>query len=101
MQKVSIWREVAGLGLLLMNLSWLVPWFQAFTRVTTYSTEKVTLVIGVILLVAYIIGRAVTSLRLRTEVQVGLIGFLILVSILWSLYVVNPFSNTGDPAGSF
>jgi hypothetical protein len=101
LQKVNIWREVAGLGLLLMNLSWLVPWFQAFTRVTTYSTEKVTLVIGVILLVAYIIGKVVTSLRLRTEVQVGLIGFLILVSILWSLSVVNPSSNTGDPAGSF
>jgi len=101
LQKVNVWREVAGIGLLLMNLSWLVPWFQAFTRVTTYSTEQVTLVIGIILLVAYIVGRAVSSLRLRIEVQVGLIGLLILLSILWSLYVVMPVSQTDDPSDSF
>ena len=101
MQKVNVWREVAGLSLLLMNLSWLVPWFQAFTRVTTYSTEQVTLVIGIILLAAYIAGRAMTSLRLRIEIQVGVIGFLVLVSILWGLSVMVPISQTGDPSGSF
>jgi len=100
LQKVNVWREVAGLGLLLMNLSWLVPWFQAFTRVTTYPTEQVTLVIGIILLVAYIVGRAMTSLRLKIEVQVGLIGLLILMSILWSLSVVMPVTQTGVPSGS-
>ena len=73
MQKVNVWREVAALGLILMSLSWIIPWFQAFTRVTTYPTEQVALVIGVILLVAYAVGKATDSMRLKTEIQVGLI----------------------------
>jgi len=99
LSKVNAWREIAALGLVLMNLSWLIPWFQAFTRVTTYPTAQVTLVIGVILLVAYIAGRGTTSLRLKTEVQVALIGVLVLCSVLWSLSVFIPDGNA-DQAGS-
>ena len=94
MSKVNLWREIAALGLLLINLSWLVPWFQAFTRVTNYPTVQVTLVIGMILLVAYVLGRVMSALRLRIEIQVGLIAALILLSILWSLSIFLPASGT-------
>ncbi|MCJ7558903.1 MAG: DUF4129 domain-containing protein [Gammaproteobacteria bacterium] len=100
MQKVNIWREVAALGLILMSLSWIIPWFQAFTRVTTYPTEQVALVIGVILLVAYAVGKAADSMRLKTEIQVGLIGLLILLSLLWGLSKFMPDADVENVSGS-
>jgi hypothetical protein len=99
-KKINVWREVAALGLLFISLSWLVPWFQAFTRVTTYPTEQVILVIGVLLLAAYGAGRAVASLRLKTEIQVGLIAILILLSVLWSLSIFISSAETGELSGS-
>ena len=94
MQKTTLWREFAAIGLILMSLSWLVPWFQAFTRVTLYPTESVTLVIGFILLAAYVIWRILAYLRLKTEIQVGLIGLLANL-IGWIGWLASLVSSAG------
>lgn len=91
----NLWQELAALGLILMNLSWMVPWYQAVTRASsTVPVSQVFLVLGTIFLIVYISGRVMISFRLKMKLQYGIVGALVIGSILLGVSTLLSSSNT-------
>ena len=60
------WRDLAILGLIVMELSWLVPWYRSLTLATyAVSPGRAFLVLGGILLSTHLIARLMNFVYLR------------------------------------
>ncbi|HLE15616.1 MAG TPA: hypothetical protein VI776_12775, partial [Anaerolineales bacterium] len=74
------WREMAILGLLLMDLCWLAPWYRTLTPATNAaSAQLVFLVFGGVLFSVHWVVRLFNLVNLRFDLRrVFLIGLIIL-----------------------
>jgi hypothetical protein len=86
------WRELALICLLVMELSWLVPWYRSLTRATyAESPIRVFLVLGGIMLVCEWIVRLMNFIRLRVEYrQVVFIIFLAIAVLVGFQLLLYP-----------
>ncbi|MFQ5617282.1 MAG: hypothetical protein ACE5GO_12590, partial [Anaerolineales bacterium] len=84
--QVRPWRELAVLGVMIMGLSWGVPWFRSLTQSTYALSSSYTFstLLGM-LLAAYLLVRALTHFRLKLPIRRGARGVLLVVSVLIGL----------------
>lgn len=89
---VRFWRELAAVALLLMGLSWTVPWFQSLTRATSaLFAGRVYLVLLGLGLVAFLTARVLNSLPAKAGARrwglAASLGLGLLVGLKSLLYV--------------
>ncbi|MFZ0531906.1 MAG: DUF4129 domain-containing protein [Anaerolineales bacterium] len=98
--RLNPWREIAILMIILMEVSWVTPWFRAMTPETyAVSALRVFLILVCIILFAHVIVRLMDYLRLKKSIRQGLmIAFIfigIIVGIKTLLYAHEPMSLVG------
>lgn len=91
------WREATILALVVMELSWIVPWYRSLTP-ATYAVEpvRVFLVLGGIYVGVHLVVRLTNFLRVRMDIRRGILVALFIASILAGyktlLYANEPVS---------
>jgi hypothetical protein len=89
--QIRPWREVAILMLMIMEVSWVTPWFRSLTP-ATYAIEPVLafLVLLSLMAVSHLSARSMEALRLRADlrrwVTIGLLVMSVLVGLRVLLY---------------
>ena len=91
------WREVAILGIVIMELSWVVPWFRSLTPATSaVAPERAFVVLGGTFVIAHLLVRFMNFTHLRVDVRRWLMVALFVVTILVGfktlLYVHEPIN---------
>jgi hypothetical protein len=86
---INPWREISILMLVLMEASWVTPWFRSLTT-STYmvSSARVFLVILSTVLFAHIMFRLMDHIHLKKSIQRGLMALFIIGAIFASLKVM-------------
>jgi hypothetical protein len=94
---IRYWRELALLALMVMELSWIVPWYRSLTPATYELTVwRVFFVLLGLLLLANLTTRLMNFLDLRIRIRQGVTLGLLLISIFIGLklllYETEPLS---------
>jgi hypothetical protein len=89
------WREVAILSVVIMELSWVVPWFRSLTPDTRAVIPwRAFVVLGGLFLIAHLLVRLMNFFHLRVDIRRGVMVVLVILSILVGfktlLYVHEP-----------
>ena len=64
------WREVAILGIVIMELSWVVPWFRSLTPATqAVAPGRAFIVLGGVFVIAHLLVRFMNFTHLRVDVR--------------------------------
>jgi hypothetical protein len=80
------WREIALLALMVMEVSWVTPWFRSLTPATyTVPAWQVFLILFSMMLVAHLTARLLAFLKLRTGLRQAITVALLVASILIGL----------------
>lgn len=80
------WREVAILGLIVMELCWIVPWFRSFTPAThAVSPVRAFLILGSMLLSVHLLVRWMNYAYLRMDYRRAALLILFTISFLLGL----------------
>ena len=80
------WREVAILGLIVMELCWIVPWFRSFTPAThAISPARAFLILGGMLLSVHVLVRWMNYTYLRMDYRRAALVILFALSFLLGL----------------
>ena len=68
--RVNPWRELAVLSLMVMELSWFVPWYRSLTP-TAHATPPAWAfgVFSALILSVHLVVRAMNAIRLRLDVR--------------------------------
>jgi hypothetical protein len=83
---IRYWRELSIVALMVMELSWIVPWYRALTPQTyAVSPLRVFLVLWMILLVAHLSTRAMNYLDLKITFRRWVTLALLLISTVIGL----------------
>jgi hypothetical protein len=84
--RIRPWREMAALGILVMGLSWAVPWFRSLTQSTYELSSAYTFVVlGGVVLIAYLLVRALTHLRLNLLIRRVSLGVMLVMNVFVGL----------------
>jgi hypothetical protein len=80
------WRELAVLGVMVMELTWMVPWYRSLSA-GTYgaSPVRVFLVLGSLMLSAHLVVRLMNFLYLRLDLRRVILAILLSLSFLVGL----------------
>ena len=80
--KPQVWSAIAAVLLIIVEVSWLVPWYLGVIEISYTTTAlRASLVLGGIMLEAYLVTRLAENLRLRRGLQQILIAGLFLMNI--------------------
>ena len=80
------WREIAILALMVMEVSWVTPWFRSLTPAAyAIPAWRVFLIFLGIILAAHLTARLLAFLKLRTRLRQGITLALLAASILIGL----------------
>lgn len=95
--RLNPWREMAILMIILMEVSWVTPWFRSMTAETyAVSPLRVFIILACIILFAHLLVRTMDYLRLKKSIRQGLIVIFIFIGILVGiktmLYAQEPMS---------
>ncbi len=100
LHELNAWRELAAIALILMQLSWLLPWFEIFSASAATLAPIPFYFFGLLSLSAYGISRLMDLYALRLRVRRILSFFLILLSVIAGLVVLAPERALADEAGA-
>ena len=78
--RLNSWREIAILMIVLIDVSWITPWFRSLTP-ETYAVDSVRIlvILSSIILFSHILIRSMDYLRLKKSIRQGLmIAFLLI-----------------------
>jgi hypothetical protein len=80
------WREITILALILMELSWIVPWFRSLTP-ATYATSalRAFVVLAGLVLMTHMAVRLMNYLYLRVDLRRVVLAAIFIVAVLVSL----------------
>lgn len=97
------WRELAILGLMVMDISWIVPWYRSLTPATyAVSSARAFFILFGILFGIHLVVRIMNFLRLRMDLRriIIVIAFIlsIFVGLKTLLYAAEPVT-LGDLVG--
>lgn len=89
--QIRPWREIAVLALVVMELSWVVPWYRSLTPMM-YATppQKVFLVLGLICLGTYWVAQGMNALRFKLTVRRWGLGIWLGMAGLLSFKLLLP-----------
>ena len=85
----NLWNELPRLSVMILELCWMVPWFQLITlAVKDAPPGRIALVFSVLVMLAYLLARSIFHLSLKENIRRGVfIGFIILLAIL-SMWII-------------
>jgi hypothetical protein len=88
-QRLSLWRELAAITLILMEASWVTPWYLAISQDLQIPTPlTVFLVFCGVMFLAYFTARALDLLRLLNSIQWGILLALFFTSVFLTMGLV-------------
>jgi len=95
--RLNPWREIAILMLIVMEVSWITPWFRSLTPETfALNSGRVLIVLSIIVIVSHLLVRFLDYLHIKKSIRQGVIViFLIISSIIGIkalIYTHNPIS---------
>lgn len=77
------WPHISALLLVVVELCWILPWFQMVTQITQTAPLWITgAVLGGIMLAAYVLGMFMEMMRLLRNVQLAGLGLLLFGSLV-------------------
>jgi hypothetical protein len=77
------WREITLILLMIMEISWVVPWFRSLTPATySVGTLKAYLILLAMMLAAHLLIRLFNHLRIKIVIRQSAMVLFLLVSIL-------------------
>jgi hypothetical protein len=81
--RITLWQEIPRLAVILMELCWMVPWFQLITLAAADTNPaRIALVFGLVIFMAYALARSILLLSIKAEIQrVVFLGFILIASI--------------------
>ena len=80
------WTRVTFLLLVIVELCWVVPWYRTIIQVTYVASPiRASLVLGSVMLFAYLVTQALESLRIIRGLQYGILVFGLVISLFVSL----------------
>jgi hypothetical protein len=101
--RLNAWQEVALLGVMFMQLSWILPWYHSLTPTTrSLSPLRVLAILGMMLIVTALLARALTYLAIKENISryVLFIEFVIGAAICtWQLLFTGATNTIKHPGG--
>ncbi len=95
--QINLWREFTLLSVLVMDVSWVVPWFRALTPSTyTITPWHIFLVFILVILAANWLARLLNFLRIKDNLKRGIFIGLLVVSVFFGLKVLLYNQSTTD-----
>jgi uncharacterized membrane protein YeaQ/YmgE (transglycosylase-associated protein family) len=89
--QIRYWRELSILGLMVMELAWIVPWYRSLTPATyAVSMWRVFFVLFGILIMAHLATRATNFLDLKLNIRRGVFIIFIIAAIFIALRLLLP-----------
>ena len=83
------WREMSILMLIIMETSWVTPWFRSLTSATyAVNAIKAFVVLFCIVLISHIVVRFMEFLRLKTTIRRGITIALLVIVIFGGLKIL-------------
>jgi len=97
LSRLNPWQEMAVFSVLLLQLSWMVPWYQLLINPASLGPPlQVIVILSGVLLVTYFLSRLLTILRITPRVtQVILCGVLLFWGWLGFKFLHIPNQTTG------
>ncbi len=84
--KLRPWRELAVLGIMVMELSWGVPWFRSLTGATNAAPPlQVLFTLGGMMTASYWLVKLLANLRLQMRLRYGIMGIMLVIASLVGL----------------
>ncbi len=79
--RINPWREIAILMVILMEVSWITPWFRSLTP-ETYAVDalRVLIILTAIVLFSYLLIRIMDYLHLKKSIRQGVMVTLLVIS---------------------
>jgi hypothetical protein len=78
--RINPWREIAILMIILMEVSWITPWFRSLTPETyAVNSARVFITLAMMVLIANIIIRVMDYLRIKKSLRQGLIVIILII----------------------
>lgn len=80
--KPQVWFAMAAVLLIIVEVSWLVPWYLGVIEISyVTTTQRASLVFGGVMLEAYLVTHLAENLRLRRDIQHILLAGLFLINM--------------------
>jgi len=81
--RLNPWREIATLMIVLMEVSWVTPWFRSMTPETyAVSSLRVFIILAGIVLFAHLLVRLMDYLHLKKSIRQGVMIVFIIIGVL-------------------
>lgn len=94
--RLILWPEITALLLVVMETSWLLPWYRGVIEISYVATQlRAGLVLGGMMLAAYVLTRLFDLLRLIRNVQQVLLVVVFVVNVSLSARLLL---NPADPS---
>ena len=79
--RLNPWREIAILMIILMEVSWITPWFRSLTPETyAVNSLRVLIILAIIVLGSHLFVRIMDYLHLKKSIRQGLIVIIVILS---------------------
>ena len=79
--RVNLWREIAVLMIILMEVSWITPWFRSLTPETyAINSLRVLIMLAIIVLGSHFFVRILDYLQIKKSIRQGLIVIILILS---------------------
>ncbi len=86
---IDLWQELPRVSVMIMELSWLVPWFQVITlAVKDQPAWLIGLILFGVLFGAFALARAAFNLSIKDKIRRRLFLVYILVTLLISEWLI-------------
>ena len=77
------WPQVTALLLIVVELCWVVPWFRTVIQITYVASPlRATLVLGSVMLSAFLLSQWLEGLRLLRGVLIGVLAVWLVISLV-------------------
>lgn len=84
--QIRYWRELSILAIMLMELSWIAPWYRSLTPETyAVSILRVFIVLWSFILLSHVTTRALNFLNIKINIRRGVILGLLVLCVLLGL----------------
>lgn len=88
-----LWQTFTTMAVMVMELSWVVPWYRMVTPITPTTTRwRLYLVLGGIYCVTFFIVRATFALRFKIRVRLAIMFILLLTGVMFGFKFLLPDS---------